>query len=901
MPQALDMALLDAHLEELLDLPEALRSVRLERLSQTEPDLALLLRKLLTIAAKVETADIRPQAAGLRLIDEEAPAPEIAGYRLGEEIGRGGMATVYAAVRDVHGTEQAVAVKVLRAALLSAIDRERFLNEQRILARLQHPNIATLLDVGVVDGRPYMAMERIEGEPIDARLKPTIVDLPAILDAIVQVTDAVQLAHEHFVIHRDIKPDNVLVDRQGRIKLIDFGIAKILEEASGLRADPTLTGTTPLTLRYASPEQLLDRPIGIGSDIYQLGLLLYRLATGAWPHEDADGLPQIERLREDALSVPASRRVSEPRLRRALQGDIDSILLKCLHFDPALRYRSAVELKADLLRYRQRRPVSARRQTRGYLVKRFVLRHRLGVGLAAGAFVLVVVIAMSAVVLASRSRQFAERTTLTLDAVTEMLSPANPYAPSPKTTTVAEAVDRATDRFLNEDLGDSDFQARILARLSSMQEAAENYSRMRELLERADTLIHTAGSDASLRSHVLERELKALFYLGAYDEFTRLRDDRASELLGDDRLRADHLLASVLSEQGRFPEALLKLQSLLPTIGSMAPSDRANVFNTLGNVYGGLKQYNDELASYRRAEALLDPNDLAQLPTWIRVRANIATALGNLKRPREAAELYATLLERVKQKLGVSHPMAAKIAANTMVMLMGVERYDDAFAVSRDFDSSSVLTSDPSWRAQYLAILAGTALFDGQFREALPNLVDGVRLATDTLGKGSPRLAYFAEQLAWALWEYDERQLALQSAAVAYRLSEGKRSTADLLLQLGGDLGLGVPGRPDPDFTARLESDCDRLHYTALRSRFVDGKLLAPGTRVPLDCYSIERSRLEVLGLVVDPPRARDDGAQPLRSPLTLRWSNPTDPALAATVIGDAERHRLESLIASLE
>lgn len=170
------------------------------------------------------------------------------------------MATVFSAVRNVHGAGQTVAIKVLRAAILSPIERERFLKEQRILARLQHSNIATLLDVGIVDDRPYMVLEHVDGETIDQRLHPEIGDLPAILQAIDQVSDALALAHQHFVIHRDIKPGNVLVDRQGHIKLIDFGIAKVLDGDGGLRVDPTLTGNAPLTLRYASPEQLSGKP-----------------------------------------------------------------------------------------------------------------------------------------------------------------------------------------------------------------------------------------------------------------------------------------------------------------------------------------------------------------------------------------------------------------------------------------------------------------------------------------------------------------------------------------------------------------------------------------------------------------------------------------------------------------
>jgi hypothetical protein len=895
MAQMPAIAVLDAHLESLLDMTSTQRAERLDEIGCTEPDLAALLRRLLTMAAGVATADFAPLGI-TRDLAIDAPPPAIPGYRLLEEIGRGGMAVVYAGVRDVHGSEQQVAIKVLRTALPSPAERERFVNEQRILARLQHPNIAALLDVGIVDGRPYMVIERIDGTPIDAHLQARAADVGATMAAITQLADALQLAHEHFVIHRDIKPGNVLVDRAGRITLIDFGIAKVLGGARGLRADPTLTGANPLTLRYASPEQLLDRPVGVGSDVYQLGLLAYRLLTGAWPHDDPEGELPALRVHADALPVPPSARVAEPRLKRALHGDIDSIVLKCLRFAPAERYRSMAELKDDLARWRERRPVAARRQTRGYLFRRFVQRHRIAFAAGAAATLLVVVVAIAALMLAARSRQFAQRSERTLDAVTQMFTPANPYAPSPKKTTVAEAVDRASDRFLAEDAGDAEFQARLLLRLASMQEASESYARMRALLERADGLAR--GGDAALRSEIVARELQALFYAGAYDDFAALRARRDAELRGADRVRADHLAASVLAEQGRMAEAQAAVAALLPRLTALDKLTQAQVLNTLGIAQGGAKDYAAELATLQRALALLDPADLAQLPTFIRLRGNIATTLNNLGRSGEAADQYLELLARVRAQLGNAHPMVAKIAANATVMLQHVERFHDAFAASADLDHARVLHDDPAWRAQYLTIVAAAALYDGRFGEVMPRLLDGFETAIDTLDRGSPRLAYFAEQLAWTLWEFGERDLAVTAAAAAFRLSEGQRSTADLLLQLGAEAGTTIAGRPDAAFASRLQSDCDRVHYAALHAKFVAHRD-AGTAQVPADCASYERARLEALGLRVDAAQ-RPAPIQPIRSPLTVRWRDPHDPALGATSLDAETRTRISALIARL-
>lgn len=212
-----DLAALDVRLEALLDLTEPEQRARLADLERTEPDVADVLRRLLNIAAKVETSELRRRGERLVLEPELATVPTIPGYAIDGEIGRGGMAVVYAAHREVGGARQPVAIKLLRARLPSAAESARFLNEQRILARLAHPNIATLLDAGLVDERPYMVLERIEGAPIDAVLAPTSTDLPRVLDALDAIADAAATAHAHLVIHRDIKPSNVLVDAHGTV------------------------------------------------------------------------------------------------------------------------------------------------------------------------------------------------------------------------------------------------------------------------------------------------------------------------------------------------------------------------------------------------------------------------------------------------------------------------------------------------------------------------------------------------------------------------------------------------------------------------------------------------------------------------------------------------------------
>ena len=308
-----DFAGLDAELEALLELAEATRQARIDAIERADPGRARLLRRLLELAGSAETAGLR--RAGTTAEADDAP-PHIPGYRIERELGRGGMGAVFEAVREVEGSEQRVAIKLLRGGGLDPAESERLVTEQRILARLQHPNIAVLLDAGRIDGRPYLVLERIEGVPIDRQLQPPAAP-ESVLAAIGQVAEALELAHAHFVVHRDIKPENVLVDSEGRIKLIDFGIAKLLEHADFGETPATRTGAAPMTLRYASPEQLMAQPVGVPSDLYQLGLLMFRLLTGAWPFDESPQQLPTLRTRADVEPLPPSRAVSDPRLRRS--------------------------------------------------------------------------------------------------------------------------------------------------------------------------------------------------------------------------------------------------------------------------------------------------------------------------------------------------------------------------------------------------------------------------------------------------------------------------------------------------------------------------------------------------------------------------------------------------------
>ena len=309
----------------------------------------------------------------------------IGAYQVVREIGAGGMGVVYLATRADDVFRRVSALKVIRAGLNTPKMIDRFLRERQILADLDHPNIARIVDGGTTpDGLPYFVMDFIDGRPIDAFANERQADIDQRLNLFRQACSAVQYLHDNRIIHRDLKPANMLVTSGGTVKILDFGIAKLLDSETGMQ------NTVPLaTGAYASPEQLASRPTGPASDIYSLGAVLYELLTGDLPRETAgaSGKPTSSTPVRD-IRKPSTRdhkksllktKESPADLRRKLQGDLDSILMKSLREEPDLRYSSASAFAADIENYQAKRPVTARDGATLYVASRFTRRHPIGI------------------------------------------------------------------------------------------------------------------------------------------------------------------------------------------------------------------------------------------------------------------------------------------------------------------------------------------------------------------------------------------------------------------------------------------------------------------------------------------------------------------------------------------
>jgi WD40 repeat protein len=326
------------------------------------------------------------------LLGGAAAGSRIGPYEILRQIGAGGMGAVYLGERVDEAFRKQVAIKLIRPGLWGTDAILRFRMERQVLANLEHPGIARLIDGGSLPGDlPYLVMEHVDGLPIDQYCRERALGLAARLGLFLEVCDAVQYAHQNLVIHRDIKPGNIFVDRMGRVKLLDFGIAKVLDEtASPEGTDLTVTSHFLLTPRYASPEQVLGLRMTIATDVYSLGVVLYELLTGGFPYDLESQTPTELRQRIASEAPVRPSRRAAPELSRRLTGDLDTIILKALHKEPSRRYATVEDFAADIRRHMKGDPVQARPDTAGYRTAKFFGRNK-----ALGGAVLGVVLALA--------------------------------------------------------------------------------------------------------------------------------------------------------------------------------------------------------------------------------------------------------------------------------------------------------------------------------------------------------------------------------------------------------------------------------------------------------------------------------------------------------------------------
>jgi len=390
-----DWRLLNEHLDRVIELTQVERAEYLAELQQSAPQLAARLAQLLRAGQQAAFAGFLedPLLAEVQPSEEPLLGRMVGPYAIDAEIGRGGMGSVWRAHRADGRFEGTVAIKFVRALWQGKLGEQRFRAEGRLLGQLSHPNIARLLDAGMLDGiQPYLVIEYVQGVPIDVYCRRKHLDIRAVVEVFLSVLAAVAHANGQLIVHRDLKPANILVTDDGTVKLLDFGIAKLLGSAAD-EAALTKSSLLPVTPQYATPEQLLGQPITTATDVYALGLVLYMLFTGKHPVA-GDSLSSAEFVQKVVTEqVPLASTVANVAgiAPRDLQGDLDNILAKALKKKAEERYASAAAFADDLRRYLNYEPVQARPDSLSYRMGRFVLRHRAAV--AAGTAIAAALIA----------------------------------------------------------------------------------------------------------------------------------------------------------------------------------------------------------------------------------------------------------------------------------------------------------------------------------------------------------------------------------------------------------------------------------------------------------------------------------------------------------------------------
>jgi len=495
-------------------------------------------------------------------------------WQLTSSLGEGGMGVVYRAERADVDFEQQAALKLVGRGLAPRALVERFRQERRILARLEHPGIARLLDGGVSeDGQPYFAMELVDGIPLTEYAETRQLDVRQRLRLVLDVCAAVAYAHRNLVVHRDLKPSNILVaeteDRQPVVRLLDFGIATVLEDDDDEAPFRTRTGTL-MTPAYAAPEQVRGEPVTTATDVYALGVVLFELLAGERPYDlDSGTTPTvIERTVCETIPPPPSDRAPSARSAQ-LRGDLDTIVLKALEKEPARRYASAEALAADIERHLDGLPVSARRATVGYRVGSFVRRHPVGVGLATVA-VAALLLGMAGTTwqarVASTERDRAQLETAKAeeirDYVLDLFSAANPDSSQGREISVREALDLGAARVATELADQPVVRADIELTIAQLYRRLAVYDQAREHASSAIALREEHLGARHPETATARRELAALLvetgdYADSREAAQQAHEDHRVALGPDDpeTLLSLNAVGMALSELGEWGEA----------------------------------------------------------------------------------------------------------------------------------------------------------------------------------------------------------------------------------------------------------------------------------------------------------------------------------------------------------
>ena len=849
----------DRLFEEALDRPAAERDRFLVDRCGEDGELLQRLRQLLRAATDPEARMDGPESALVRAawaIDEQADQTgtatgDVVGrYRILGELGRGGMATVYDAERADGAFQRRVAIKLLRRGLDTDEIVARFLGERQILSSLEHTNIARLIDGGATeDGRPYLVMERVSGEPITEWADRHELSVRERLELFCQVAEAVQFAHQRLVVHRDLKPSNILVDESGTVKLLDFGIAKLLDTSDPTGADSlTRTGMRPLTPAYASPEQIRGEPVTTASDVYQLGTVLYELLSGHRPFEGRG--PDLEA----AITTGRVQRPSDATdedSRKALRGDLDAITLSALRIEPERRYASAAELAADIRRYLARKPVRARPDTLAYRARRFTRRRpEVVVALASFAMLLggyvVTLVRYADRLEVERDRaqlEFAKAQQVSTFLV-DLFRANDPDATNGQELSAFDLLERGEER-ADRLGGQPEIQAAMLGVIGQMYTMLGRFDRAEPMLRRTlDELERLDAGPSAEVAGALGRLGDVLQRTGRYTQADSvlLTAIAMAREVGDTGGESNSLTTYGYSQlgQGAYERAEQAFLESLAIRRAMFGDDERTAHSLQSLAIAIEKQGRLEPAesTYIAALDIMETID----PEHTRVASTLAslgrlyTAQGRLE---QADSVLGVSLELSRRRLGPTH-VALGLTLNELGTVAARRRdYVRAEEYFRESLAIQEAALGPAHPEIAVAVnnISFTLIEQGRLEEALPMRRRVLEIAMASLGDGHENTGWFAHNLGYLLEQLDEPVEAeahyREALAILRRaLPDGHYMTTSPMTALGDLLTrTGRPAEGEPLLREALE---DRIAVDAAPASVADVQSMLGGALTAL-------------------------------------------------------------------
>jgi tetratricopeptide (TPR) repeat protein len=693
-------------------------------------------------------------------VEASLPFERLGDYRILSRIGMGGMGAVYLAERDYDGVRRQVAIKIIPRALLDDEMLWRFHQERQILARLEHPNIAGMLDAGrTPDGMPYLVMDFVDGVPLDQYAASHQLELNGRLALIQAICGAVSYAHRNLVVHRDLKPQNILVTAEGVPKLLDFGIAKMMSAADLDAEGPATKTLLAMTPDYASPEQVRGMPISASSDIYSLGVILYELLAGRKPYSLASqSLEEIVRaVCEEDPTPPVS-------LNRALAGDLDAIIRKAMRKDAEQRYASVEEFSRDIARYMAGEPVSASGLSITYLARKYVARHKSqAAAIAVAAFLLVAGVAGVAVEahIANRERDRASQEAATAEAVNDFLqndllaqagatSQAGSGARPDPDLKVRTALDRAAAGIAQEFAKQPLVEASIRQTIGAAYMDLGIYPQAQPHLERSfDLRRRLLGPDHADTVSAM-RDLARLYedqgkYAQAEPLASRVLEIRRRSLGPEHPLTLTALnnLGLLYRFEGKFPQAETLLSQLVEIQRRTARQDDPATLwamNTLGFVYQAEGKYPQADQILGKALEIRLRVSGPEHPATLIVTDNVAIVSYRLRRYAKAESLWEQNLAVRRRVLGEDHPDTLQTMNNLGVLYRTEGKWTQAETLLTTVLETKrrVLGEEHPETLISMLNLAGLYGDQRQYSKAEPRMTEAVNRESRALGPENP-------------------------------------------------------------------------------------------------------------------------------------------------------------------